>query len=319
VSGPDYAERFVAAADGLRLFARDYGGGSPGALPVVCLPGLSRNSADFHELALALATDPDRPRRVLALDYRGRGRSEYDPDPRKYDVTVELGDVVQVLTALDVGRAIYVGTSRGGLITMALAATRPGAVAGAVLNDIGPVLEAQGLVRIRGYVGKLPDPRDYAEAGRLLKGLQGDQFPGLAEARWEHMARSTWKGRDGALVPNYDRALLTTLEGLDLEAPLPSLWPLFEKLSGIPVLAIRGELSDLLSAETLAAMATTHPSLTAITVPDQGHAPLLDEPELIEAIRAFARRIDDVPPQVEEADPRRSARPSNPPNAQPGP
>jgi pimeloyl-ACP methyl ester carboxylesterase len=318
VSGPDYVERFVTAVDGLRLFARDYGEAGGRALPVVCLPGLSRNSADFHELAVALATDPDRPRRVLALDYRGRGRSDYDPDPRKYDVAVELGDVIQVLTGIEVGRAIFVGTSRGGLIAMALAATKPEAVAGVVLNDVGPVVEASGLLRIRAYVGTLPQPRHYAEAGQVLKSIQGAQFPGFSDAQWERMARGTWKELDGGLVPNYDRALLHMLQGLDLEAPLPSLWPLFEKLSAIPVLAIRGQLSDLLSAETLAAMAAAHPLLEAITVPDQGHAPVLDGPELIAAIRAFARRVDDRPPQDEDARLRRSTLPSKPPSPQPG-
>lgn len=317
MSGADYEERFVAATDGLRLFARDYGRAGADALPLICLPGLSRNSADFHELAVALATDPDRPRRVLALDYRGRGRSDYDPDPRKYDVAIELGDVVQVLTHLKVGRAIFVGTSRGGLIAMALAAAQPDRVAGVVLNDIGPVLEASGLARIRGYVGKLPEPRDDAEGVRILRSLQGARFPALMQAQWSRMARATWTRRDGRLVPNYDPALLHTLEGLDLEAPLPTLWPLFEKLSGVPVLAIRGELSDLLSAETLAAMAAAHPSLEAITVPGQGHAPLLDDPDTIEAIGDFAGRLE-ARARQEEAAPRRIARPSSAPNAQPG-
>ncbi|CAA9333984.1 MAG: Hydrolase, alpha/beta fold family, partial [uncultured Microvirga sp.] len=130
MAGDRYAELVVSAADGLRLFTRDYGPRACDALPVVCLPGLSRNSADFHELALALSGDPQRPRRVLALDYRGRGRSEYDPDPRNYDIRIELGDLLQVLTVAGVAEAILIGTSRGGLITMALAAARPALLRG---------------------------------------------------------------------------------------------------------------------------------------------------------------------------------------------
>src|SRR3712207_6605566 len=135
--GRDFRDLFVSAADGLRLYARDYGPDAGAALPVVCLPGLARTSEDFHDLAQALSADPRRPRRVLALDYRGRGRSEWDPDWRNYDVRVELNDVLQVLAAAGIDKAVFVGTSRGGLIVMALGAVRPTLLAGAVLNDVG--------------------------------------------------------------------------------------------------------------------------------------------------------------------------------------
>lgn len=160
-----FASVFVTTTDGLRLHARDYApaDGGTARLPVVCLPGLSRTASDFHALALALTGDTKAPRRVLALDYRGRGRSDYDPDWRRYDPRVELGDLMQVLAALGVGEAVFVGTSRGGILTMALSAARPALIRGAVLNDIGPVVEAKGLIRIRGYVGKLPTPSTFAE------------------------------------------------------------------------------------------------------------------------------------------------------------
>ncbi len=151
-----YADLFVSAFDGLKLYARDYGSRHAPALPVVCLPGLARNSADFHDLALALSRDERRPRRVLSLDYRGRGRSDYDRNWRNYDLKVELDDVLQVLTVAGIHEAAVIGASRGGLIAMALAAERPALLRGVVLNDIGPVIEGKGLARIRGYVGSCP-------------------------------------------------------------------------------------------------------------------------------------------------------------------
>jgi pimeloyl-ACP methyl ester carboxylesterase len=280
----EYRDLFVSAADGLRLYARDYGPDTGGALPVVCLPGLTRSSEDFHDLAQALEAESSRPRRVLAVDYRGRGRSDRDPDWRNYDVRIELNDTLQVLTAAGIERAVLVGTSRGGLITMALSAARPTVLAGAVLNDVGPVIEAEGLARIRGYVGKLPIPRNMSEAVQVLKRLSGHQFPGLTDAQWEKQARGTWREESGRLVLNYDPNLMKILEYLDLEAPLPDLWPLFDGLVGVPVLAIRGGRSDLLSAATLQRMQERHPRLTAVTVADQGHAPAL-EGDLIDPIR----------------------------------
>lgn len=289
---PGYAELTVSSADGLRLFARDYGPPVSPALPVVCLPGLTRNSADFHELALALSGDPARPRRVLALDYRGRGRSDYDPDPSHYDVRIELGDVLQVLTAAGVAEAILVGTSRGGLIAMAMAATRPALVRGAVLNDIGPVIEAAGLARIRGYVGQLPTPADHAHAVEVAKGLMGAHFSALDEDDWQTFARATWTSRDGRLVSDYDPALLVGLKAVDLNAALPVLWPLFQGLAAVLVLALRGANSDILSAETLMAMAQRHHDLEAVTLPGEGHAPLLHRAVAIETIRRFLARVD---------------------------
>lgn len=292
-----FRDLFVSAADGLRLYARDYGPDIGNALPVVCLPGLTRTSEDFHELAEALAHDPEAPRRVLALDYRGRGRSDWDKDWRNYDVRVELNDTLQVLIAAGIESAVIVGTSRGGLIAMALGAMRPTLLRGAVLNDVGPIIDGKGLARIRAYVGKLPQPRNMQEAGQILKRMSDAQFPRFTEEQWERMARGTWHERDGRIILRYDPALMKTLEALDLEMPLPVLWPLFESLLPIPVLAIRGANSDLLGAETLKAMRDKHPRLKAITVPDQGHAPAL-EGELIEAIRSLVAEAERLPEQT---------------------
>ncbi len=286
-----YRDLFVSAADGLRLYARDYGPGTAGTLPVVCLSGLTRSSEDFHELAVTLSRDAARPRRVLSLDYRGRGRSEWDKDWRNYDVKIELNDVLQVLTVAGIDKVVVVGTSRGGLITMALSAARPTLIAGAVLNDIGPVLEARGLNRIRGYVGKLPTPRTMEEAVQILRQMSGSEFPAFTDEQWQALARVTWRESEGQFILNYDPNLMKTLEASDPEAPLPDLWPLFEGLKPFPLLAIRGEHSDLLSAETVQAMQERHQRLTAITVPGQGHAPALDG-NLIQTIERFVMEVE---------------------------
>jgi pimeloyl-ACP methyl ester carboxylesterase len=279
-----YRDLFVSAADGLRLYARDYGPEIGDALPVICLPGLARTSADFHELAEVLSEDETQPRRVLALDYRGRGRSEWDENWRNYDVRIELNDTLQVLTAAGIEKAVFVGTSRGGLITMALGAIRPTLLRGAVLNDVGPVLEGKGLVRIRSYVGKLPTPKTMREAGHILKQMSDTHFPRWTDDQWEKLARGTWRQDGDRIILNYDPNLMKTLEALDLEMPLPDLWPLFGGLSPYPVLAIRGANSDLFAASTLAAMQTSHPRLKAVTIPDQGHAPAI-EGEVIHAVK----------------------------------
>ncbi|MBF9196801.1 alpha/beta fold hydrolase [Microvirga terrestris] len=286
-----YRDLFVSAADGLRLYARDYDPGTSGALPVVCLSGLTRSSEDFHELAMALSRGTSRPRRVLSLDYRGRGRSDWDPDWLNYDIKIELNDALQVLTVAGIEKAVFVGTSRGGLITMALSAARPTVIAGAVLNDIGPVLEAGGLTRIRSYVGRLPTPRTIQEAVHILKQASAAEFPAFTDEQWQALVRVTWREADGQFVLNYDPNLMKTLEAADPEAPLPDLWPLFDGLKPLPVLVIRGEHSDLLSAETVQAMRDRHPGLMAITVPGQGHAPALDG-DLVHAIEQFILSLE---------------------------
>lgn len=286
-----HRDLFVSASDGLRLYARETGPRVDRNLPVVCLPGLARTTEDFVALAEALGSDAQTPRRVLSLDYRGRGRSGWDSDWKRYDVRVELDDVLQVLTAAGIEEAVFVGTSRGGIITMGLAAARPALIRGAVLNDIGPVVEGRGLVRIRGYVGKLPAPRSYREAAEILRQISDSQFPAFGEAEWDAMARSTWVEQGDRLVLRYDPALMKTLETIDIEAKIPPLWFLFEALKPVPLLALRGENSDILSRETLAAMQSAHPALTAVTVPGQGHAPML-KGELVERIRAFVAAVE---------------------------
>jgi pimeloyl-ACP methyl ester carboxylesterase len=283
-------EFFVSAADGLRLFARSYGRRGGSHRPVVCLPGLARTTADFDALALALAGDPARPRRVLAVDYRGRGRSEYDANLANYNVATEVADLIAVLTALEIPPAVFVGTSRGGLLAMVLATLRPAAIAGVVLNDIGPVIETRGLVRIKSYVGRLPQPNSLADAADIVRHLFSPQFPKLGPDDWAMFAQRTFEERNGSLVPRYDPKLAEVLQAMDVARSQPPLWREFDALACVPVMVIRGANSDILSAETVEHMRARRPDLVALEVPDQGHAPLLAESDVIAAIGKFIER-----------------------------
>jgi pimeloyl-ACP methyl ester carboxylesterase len=295
MNAPVPISAFISAPDGLRLHSRCYGRRGAIALPVVCLPGLARTAEDFTALATALSGDA---RRVIALDYRGRGLSGYDRNPANYSFQTEIADVLAVLTALDALPAIFIGTSRGGILTMLLAALRPTAIAGAVLNDIGPVIEPKGLMRIKGYIGKLPEPRTYEEGAEILRRLFDAQFPALTTADWLASARRTFKPENGRLVPTYDVKLAKTMEGVDFEHPLPPLWAQFDALGETPLMTIRGANSDLLTAQTVAAMRARRQAMAmtmdVMEVPDQGHAPLLAESDTIARIGAFVERCGDT-------------------------
>jgi pimeloyl-ACP methyl ester carboxylesterase len=286
-----YRDVWTRSPDGLRLHARLYGELGSGRLPVLCLPGLARSAVDFHILAGSLAS---AGRAVVSVDYRGRGLSDRDPDPANYTVPVETADLLALVSELAITEAVVIGTSRGGLIAMALAAQQPGLIAGLVLNDIGPVIELSGLMRIKSYVGKLAAPRDMREGAAILRSVFEAQFPDLGEEAWLAWANATWEERGGSLILGYDPALARTLDALDAETALPDLWSLFDTLAEIPLLAIRGAHSDLLSAETLAAMADRHPNLQSITVTGQGHAPLLQSPDLLRHIGDFVESLDAV-------------------------
>jgi pimeloyl-ACP methyl ester carboxylesterase len=288
----DFVSHFVATQDGLKLFVRAYGTPNSNHLPVFCLHGLARTSADFHRLAIAVSTDPAGPRQVFAMDYRGRGRSDYDPNPANYTVGVELNDVLTVLSALAIGPAVFIGTSRGGILTMLLASVRADVIAGAILNDIGPVIEPQGLMRIKGYVGKLSQPASFEEAAEMLLRLFGAQFTSLTADDWRAFAQRTFEARDGKLVPSYDPALAQGLAAFDIDQPIPPLWPQFDALARVPVMVLRGENSDLLSPDTVAAMRGSRPDLQIVEVPGQGHAPLLTEDDIIARIGQFIAACD---------------------------
>ncbi len=283
---------FITAPDGLRLHASCYGQRSSPKTPVICLPGLARTAADFETLAAALTHDGAHTRRVIAIDYRGRGRSDYDHNPENYSLPVELADILTVVTALDAMPAIFIGTSRGGILAMLLAAVRPTVIAGVVLNDIGPVIEPQGLMRIKGYIGKLPQPRNFEDGAEILRRLFHGQFPKLGHDDWLASARRAFKEEKGRMVPTYDVKLAKTLEAINPEHPMPPLWNQFGALAHVPVMAIRGANSDILSSATVEAMRTRHAGLETLEVPDQGHAPLLAEADTIARVADFVGRCD---------------------------
>jgi pimeloyl-ACP methyl ester carboxylesterase len=285
-----FSDFFYAAPDGLRLHARLYGEANPGRWPVVCLPGLTRNARDFHELALHLSRRAAR--RVVAFDYRGRGQSAYDPEPSHYNVGVEAGDILAGLAALGIEEAGFIGASRGGLIIHVLGATRPAVLKAIVLNDIGPVAETAGLAHIRSYLERAQRPKTRNEAVSAQRGAHGDDFSALTEADWGRMVWALYRETNQGLMPDFDPKLLDTLAGLDLTRPLPDLWPQFEALAAIPMLAIRGANSKLLSAETLEQMRKRHPDIETITVEGQGHAPFLETGSLPVSIAAFLDRAE---------------------------
>jgi pimeloyl-ACP methyl ester carboxylesterase len=284
---------FCNSQDGLKLHNRLYGSPHSKHVPVVCLPGLARTGADFHDIATALSTHRSRPRFVLAMDYRGRGRSDYDSDPRNYDIRVELQDVQDVMTACGIHQAVFIGTSRGGIISMGLSAVRPACIKAVVLNDIGGVIEGKGLARIKSYVGKLPRPADYTEAVAVLKRIASQHFTRLSNADWETFARRTFKETPAGLVPDYDPRLMKSLEEYDLEKPLPVLWQYFDGLRGVPVLSIRGENSDLFSEQTQAEMARRHPRCEPYVVVGEGHAPLLSDRATMQKVISFIHSVED--------------------------
>lgn len=290
-TGSRWRDIFIHAQDGLRLHARDHGPTNGARLPLICLPGLSRNAIDFEEIAEALSNGP-HARRVVSIDYRGRGLSDWDPDPANYDIRVENGDILALLTALDIGHAVFLGTSRGGLHILAMSAIRPGLLAGAILNDIGPVIEMSGLTRIKSYVGRLAPPQTMAEGAAIMEKIANGGFPVFTQHDWMRLAEKTFVEKNGRLAANYDPQLLQALAIYSAESPPPALWHLFDGLGAIPTLVIRGENSDILAAATLDAMRQRRADLETLVIPGQAHSPPLWEAEYIQRIADFAARCD---------------------------
>lgn len=279
-----FQEHRIEVPDGLRLYVRDYAPRGPvTGDPVLCLHGLTRNSKDFEGVAPYLAAEG---RRVLAVDVRGRGQSDWDPQPMCYQAPVYAADVLAVLGALGVPRAVFLGTSMGGLITMILAVLKPELIAGAVLNDIGPHIDPRGIARISAYAGKVGPFGSWQELADQIKALQGVFYPDADEAFWLTFARRCARERGlGEIVFDYDPAIAQAMT--QAAAPAPDLMPLFAALAQKPVLVLRGALSDILSEEGLAAMRAAAPSITVREVPRVGHAPTLEEPAARQAIIGF--------------------------------
>lgn len=286
-----FVDRWWRAADGLTLYARDYPAAAGAAkLPVLCIHGLTRNSKDFEDVAPWIAA---QGRRVLAVDVRGRGRSDRDPRPGNYQPRVYARDMLALLDALGIARVVIVGTSMGGIIAMALAALRPGAIAAVVLNDVGPEIAPEGLARIASYAGKPVSIGDWEAATAYVRDINGPAFPKLDAAAWPRMARRMFRETGDGLELDYDPAITTYLAKVGGKTASLIAWRLFLRIARKrPALLVRGALSDIVSAETARKMKRRAPALDIAEVPDVGHAPLLIEPAARTAIGDFLGRIE---------------------------
>lgn len=275
-------------ADGLSLYYEIHG--NRDGLPLICLPGLTRDGQDFR-YALPHLGDY----RVILLDLRGRGRSDYAEDPMTYNVVTEAADVVALMDHLGLARAAILGTSRGGLVAMALAGTARERLSAVILNDVGPDIAEPGLKRIFDYLGRRPSGKTHAQAAKGLEFGLGAAFPGLPRARWLEEAQTFYKETPDGLELRYDarlrEAFLAQAEAIAQMEEKPSLWPWFLAFEGLPVGVIRGAHSDILSAETYAEMQDRLPSLQAVELPDRGHIPFLDEAPALDLIHAVLKDV----------------------------
>ncbi len=284
-----FTDHFFTNADGLKLHYRDYPAvGETTGLPVLCLHGLTRNVKDFEELAPRIA---GLGRRVIVASQRGRGQSEADPQTERYIPPVYAGDMIGLLDQLGLERVVFIGTSMGGLMTMMVAGMQPQRIAAAVINDIGPSISKPGLDRIKQNTSSREPAADWAEAASRTRDGNLAAFPlkDHDEDFWLDFARKTWIEKDGQVVLAYDGNIISMIDG---DEPLPDIWEFWEPFGPIPTLVVRGGVSDLLSAETVAEMKRRKPDLDTVEVPDVGHAPFMTEPEAWTAIQAFLGRVD---------------------------
>lgn len=283
--GQAYRDGHVLVTDGLRLHYRDYPGSSDKP-PLLCLPGLTRNVKDFDTFARIFSPG----HRVLALEFRGRGESDYDPIPARYVPLTYANDVIELLDELTIENAIFVGTSLGGLVTMAVAAISLDRIAAAIINDVGPELNPVGIERIRTYVGGDARFRTWDEAAQTLANNNGHVPPAYTHEDWLKMAHRVCREEHGVIRFDYDQAIALPFE-TGGATPRIDMWPLFKTLGQKPLLVLRGSLSDLLTPAGLEKMHEAVPAMKSVTVPGVGHAPMLDEPEAVSAIDAFLREI----------------------------
>lgn len=270
--------KHFTGSSGLKLAYRDEGEG----LPVLCLAGLTRNMADFDDVAGEIGGEC----RLIRMDYRGRGHSDRAPTPDQYAVPAEAGDALELLDHLGLDRVVVLGTSRGGIIAMMLAAMAKDRLRGVILNDIGPEIADEGLRAIAGYVGIAPKAQTYDGAAEAVASRVAAQFPGVPLARWRICVERWFEEMpEGGLALRYDPALREPFMAA-LEQPAPDLWPLFDLLDGVPLGLIRGANSDLLTRATAVEMQRRRPDMHFADVPDRGHVPFLDEPDALSVIRA---------------------------------
>jgi pimeloyl-ACP methyl ester carboxylesterase len=287
MTAASFREQRWLAADGLELYCRIYDTSAPGAVTVLCLPGLTRNSRDFEALAPHLAVRY----RVLCPDLRGRGLSARDPQWRNYHPGTYLADLQRLMQTLELERAAIIGTSLGGLLAMMLGAAAPQRVAGIVLNDIGPEIDPAGIERIRSYTGTLPPVGTWEDAVKQLRAVYGNAWPDLADEVWATLVRRSYRAdASGIPVLDCDPRVGDALRAAP-PAPAEAFWPVFARLGTLPMLVIRGALSDILSVGTLERMQREKPDLERVTVGNRGHVPLLDEPEVLAAIDRFLGRL----------------------------
>ena len=283
-----YADHFYRSADDrLDLYARIYDAEGP---PLLLMHGLTRNSGDFEALAGHLAGKY----RLIVPDQRGRGRSGYDPDPEHYNPAVYAADMFTLLDGLQIAKVGLIGTSMGGLIAMIMTAMNSHRTGGLILNDIGPDVEQSGLDRIQSYVGALEPFADWDAAAAHCKRINIDAFTDVAEGFWMEFARHTCTQlADGRVQLAYDPSISAGFSDDSAHVAPPDLWPMWDELAAIPVLSIRGVLSDILSTQTVMEMQRRHPhNFTAVEIPNRGHAPMLDEPEALKAIDAFLQSLE---------------------------
>jgi len=281
--------------DGLKLYARHYRSPDPAGktrLPLLCLPGLTRNCKDFHRLAEFLSRKSESPRSVYCVDYRGRGWSESDSNWENYSPYIEMLDTLDFMSVTELHHAAILGTSRGGIIAMLMGVTRPGVMGPVILNDIGPVIEPRGLARIIGYVGRTPTPESWNDAALIVRDMSSKFFTDLKDSDWADIARQWFMEDEGQPVTGYDVNLANTLSQVDLAQPIPQMWEQFDTLKHLPMLVLRGEHSDLLSEETVEAMTARHPQLQSYTVEAEGHPPLLRDKRSISRIDVFLSEND---------------------------
>jgi len=286
-----YSEISYLSDDGLRLYARDYPAASgPARLPVICIHGLTRNSADFEDVAPWIA---DLGRRVIAVDVRGRGNSDYDPQPDRYTPAVYANDIVKLARDLGIARAVFVGTSMGGLITMTLALRKSELIAAAVLNDVGPALSPRGLARIASYTGRGEAFENWQQAADYIRSINEVAFPANTAAEWERWARRAFREDGGKLAMRYDANIAVPIRANKLKAASMVTHFAFRRLARRrPTLLIRGGLSDLIEQEQVKAMRAAAPRMQFAEIPDIGHAPMLNEPAAQEALRGFLDSVD---------------------------
>ena len=283
-----HTDRSWQSADGLTLSFRDYPG-SKDRPPVVCLHGLTRNSRDFGDLAPHLS---GQGWRVIVPDMRGRGNSEYASDPSTYQPATYVADLLALLDQEGIERFVSIGTAMGGLMTMLLAESQPDRIAATVLNDVGPVLETAGLDTIKSYIGQGRSFPTWMHAARALEEVHGPAFPGYGTQEWIAMAKRTLTlCNNGRIAFDYDMKIAEPILAADDAAVPPDLWPAYDRLAQKPLALLRGELSQLLSAQAFAAMQQRAPQAIAATVPGVGHAPTLDEPEARAVVDALLARL----------------------------